>query len=158
MNYMARLRAEAEKRPDNEPAKGAKGAFDGFDGSHSGRFQALPTEVLNGLAMLASGRAPRITRPELWSEFVADAVRLVDEGWAQQALALGWSPLHLWGCSPDKGGNIDHDGLAVTLAGRRIVLLDERAAVIESGAGSRRLFCRREMQGAVLLWDLGRVR
>ena len=116
----------------------------------------LPPAVTTGLARLQALPIPRITRPEVWPEIVADALRLVDEGWAQQALALGWQPFHLWGCSPDRGGNTDHDGLAVMLAGRRIVLLDERMALIEAGTGAHALFNVRPMPGAVLLWELGR--
>jgi len=116
----------------------------------------LPAPIRAGLYELLRQPCPRITRPEVWPEIIGDAVRLADEGWAAKALALGWPPLALWGCSPDKGGNPDHDGLAVILARRRIVLLDERIAIIEAGAGARVLFNVRSMAGAVMLWELGR--
>jgi len=115
----------------------------------------LPAPIRAGLYELLRQPCPRITRPEAWPEIIGDAVRLADEGWATQALALGWEPAHLWGCSPDRGGNTDHDGLAVMLAGRRIILLDERAAIIDAGNGARALFNVRLMPGAVLLWELG---
>lgn len=117
----------------------------------------MPVGIAAGLAALRTMAAPRITRPEVWPGIVADAVRLVDEGWAAKALALGWEPAHLWGCSPDKGGNPDHDGLAVLLAGRQIVMLDEAAAIMESRAGTHRLFNLRPMAGAIMLWELGEV-
>jgi hypothetical protein len=65
--------------------------------------------------------------------------------------------LDLWGCSPDIGGNPDHDGLAVWLDGRRILLLDERTCIVDAGAGARAVFTRRPIDGAVLLWEIDGV-
>ncbi len=116
--------------------------------------QSLPAAVRAGLATLQTMAAPRITRPEIWPGVVEDALRLAGDGWAVQALSLSWSPLDLWGCSSVAGGNPDHDGLAVWLDGRRIVLLDERTCIVDAGAGARAVFTRRASTGAVLLWDI----
>lgn len=110
---------------------------------------AVPASVVMGLRRLA-GPAPRTVRDEgAWGEVVADARRLADEGWAASALALGWSPLDLWGYSPDR------DGLAVWLRGRGLVLLDAATAVVVNGTG-RAQFTRDRagMPGATLLWEL----
>lgn len=108
-----------------------------------------------GLRRLRVMAAPHIAAPEVWPGIVEDAARLANEGWAAQALALGWSPLHLWGCSSDRGGNPEHDGLAVWLAGRRVLLLDETSCIADSGAGRRSIFNRHPMEDAVMLWELG---
>ncbi len=115
----------------------------------------LPAELCDGLRHLQSMRPPNITRPQVWCAVVADAVRLAADGWASQALALGWGSLDLWGCSPDAGGNPDHDGLTLFLNGRRILLLDGRTCIVDAGAGARAVFTRRaSTAGAVLLWDI----
>jgi hypothetical protein len=64
--------------------------------------------------------------------------------------------MDLWGCSPVPGGNTDHEGLAVWLDGRRILLLDERTCIVETGPDARSIFNRRSTEGAVFLWDLGK--
>jgi hypothetical protein len=117
--------------------------------------RSLPAPIQAGLEVLRSKRAPRLARPELWPGIVSDALRLAREGWAGKALALGWDPLQLWGCSPLKGGDVDREGLAVCLAGRQVALLDELTAIMESQAGTHSVFRRRPTDGALLLWDLG---
>lgn len=115
---------------------------------------SLPATIRAGLVSLQAMAAPRITRPEIWPGVVADALRLSSEGWAAQAMGLGWSPLDLWGCSPVTRGNPDHDGLAVWLDGRRILLLDERTCIVNAGTGARAVFTRRRSTGAALLWNI----
>ncbi len=118
---------------------------------------SFPADVVVGLKALQAMAAPRIARPEIWPGVVADAFRLTSEGWAAQALSLGWTPLDLWGCSPVARGNPDHEGLAVWLDGRRILLLDERTCIVDAGAGARAVFTRREPAVGALLWDLGKA-
>ncbi len=117
----------------------------------------LPADLREGLGRLQAMKPPNVTRPQVWCAVVADAVRLAAYGWASQALSLGWPPLSLWGCSPTICGNPDHDGLAVWLDGRRILLLDEQTCIVDAGAGARAVFTRQAPMGAVLLWDLGRL-
>lgn len=162
MSYLDRLKAKIHETPYPEaltkPTKPSSVSFVSDPSGYVSQNHAdLPADIIAGLRTLRRHRPPPIARPEVWPEIVADAVRLVDQGWAQQALALGWEPLQLWGCSPAIGGNIDMDGLAVRLCGRRIVLLDERTAILESGAGTHAVFNRRSMEGAVFLWNLGRM-
>ena len=117
---------------------------------------SLPADIRSGLAALRVMAAPRITRPEVWAAVVADAVRIASDGWAAHALRLGWSPLELWGCSPG-GGNSDHEGLAVWLNGRRVLLLDDATCIVESGPDARSVFHRRSVAGGgVFLWEMGR--
>lgn len=82
---------------------------------------------------------PRLKDRTRWRPVVADADRLVTEGWAAQAFALGWHPLELfgWGLT----GEDRYDGLAVWLAGRRIIVLDDSSVVVRDGDW-RRIFNR----------------
>lgn len=109
---------------------------------------ALPPEIVVGLNRLRGMHVPHITRPEVWPEIVADAQRLASEGWAVSALGLGWSPLELWGWSPEQ------EGLAVWLAGRPLVLVDDTMAIVRVGS-LRSVFNRCPATGAKLLWEMG---
>lgn len=102
-------------------------------------------------------QAPRITLPQVWPEIVADAARLASEGWAAQALALGWKELELFGCCGEPKGEPMQAGLAVWLAGRRVLLLDALSCLVEDGPNARAVFYGRSVApGGVFLWDLGR--
>jgi hypothetical protein len=86
---------------------------------------------------------------------LADAARLASEGWASQALALGWSPFDLFGAIASQDGDPDGNGLAVWLRGRKVLAVTETCASVEE-SGGRAYFNRRERSGAVLLWELGK--
>ena len=116
----------------------------------------LANNLRTGLDRLQRDRQPRISNPGAWPVVVADALRLEKEGWAAQAIALGWHPLQLFGCSPAVGGDPDLDSLAVWLAGRRLVLIDGRRAVAAEG-DLRSVFVRRSWEGAAFLWDLADI-
>lgn len=77
-----------------------------------------------GLEKLHTMRVPRIQRPELWPAIVTQAFQIATDGWAAQALALGWEPLHLFGYQPSD--DPDEFSLAVELEGRAILAVDER--------------------------------
>lgn len=153
-----RVKAEAGACANsaNSANRGAKPAETGPNGTNGTNGNgSLPAPVQTGLRRLRTMAAPRITAPEVWPEIVEDAARLANEGWAAQALALGWSPLHLWGCSPEPGGNTDHEGLAVWLRGRPVLLLDSHSCLVETAPRHHSIFNARPMPGAVLLWELG---
>jgi hypothetical protein len=115
---------------------------------------SLPQMVVRGLGRLRELPTPRLVDPSVWPQVVADAVRLAHDGTAADALAHGWSPLHLWGASPEPGGNVLQEGLAVALCGRR-ALIYSTYAIMESAAATHSVFTCRPMTGAVFLWELG---
>jgi hypothetical protein len=95
-----------------------------------------------------------------WPQVKADAARIVAEGWAAQALALGWDPLELFGCGPRSSA--DFAGLAIWLAGRPLVLIDDASAMARDGA-QHSIFTRAPQSAAlagparpVFLWEFGR--
>lgn len=118
----------------------------------------LPADLSDGLRALRSMLRPAMANPQNWSGIVRDCLALADDGWAVQALALGWEPLHLWGVSPAIGGFVDLEGLGVWLNGRRILALTEASCIVQDGPSARSIFNRRPMGGAVLIWDLRKDR
>ena len=115
----------------------------------------LPEHLAAALQRLRSRSAPRGVNPAAWSEVVADAARLARDGWAAQALALGWSDLDLFGAVADAEGDPSADGLAVKLGGRRVLAMCETFATIAGPDGGRCWHYRGNNEGAVLLWELG---
>lgn len=154
MTYLAQLEQRiSEMGLHDQPPKPPEAPFVGFGGasdSHKPTNLRLPDDLRAGLNKLRVMIAPPITKPEVWPVIVEDAVGIASGGWARMALALGWNPLDLFGCSPDG----DFEGLAVWLAGRRLVLVDERSAIVAEG-DRRSVFNRRGTEGAMFLWDLG---
>jgi hypothetical protein len=119
---------------------------------------SLPPSITNGLNQLRKMAAPNLYRPERWPLVVSDALRLARDGWAAKAMALGWDPLDVFGAVPDPHGEPAGDGLAVWLAGRKLLALTADYAVVDDVDGARSYFNRREQIGAVLLWSLGSSR
>ncbi|MDB5583378.1 MAG: hypothetical protein JWR80_8554 [Bradyrhizobium sp.] len=121
---------------------------------------ALPDDLREGVSRLAVMRPPRITRPEIWGEVVADALRLVQEGWASHALSLGWSGGDLFGIGPKD--DWEFEGLAVWLRSRKLVMIDAATAVVMDGA--KHAYFERGGPGhgrmptiaPVMLWNFGR--
>jgi hypothetical protein len=93
---------------------------------------------------------------DAWAETVNNAIRIAEQGWAEKALALGWSALDLFGGVADAEGDPYCDGLAVWLRGPRILALTAEGAIAEDGPRSRSYFLPCRPPGAKLLWELGR--
>ncbi len=134
------------------------GGSEAPNGTNGTNGTALPADIRRGLVKLGSAPAPRLRCPEVWPGVVADALRLANEGWAERALALGWSAFDLFGAVAEIDGDPNGDGLAVWLAGRKLLMLDELCAVSCDANGSRYYFHRPRAPGAVLLWALGHGR
>lgn len=92
---------------------------------------SLPADLMDGLAKLRSGWQPRKVDAAEWGAVVDDVRRLVVEGWAANALALGWSPHDVFGIGP--GGSNDWLSLCVWLGGRTVTMMDDHRAFTEEG-------------------------
>ena len=164
---MASWRDYAQKRNDgadpraisansaNNPPEEPNSAPNGTNGTNG---TGLPPSVRQGLTWLANAPAPRLIVPDAWPMAVADARRIASDGWAEKALALGWSELDLFGAVSDREGDPDADGLAVKLGGRTILALCASFATVTSGGIARAYLHRGNNEGAVLMWALGRGR
>ncbi len=115
----------------------------------------LPTALRDGLSLLCSMRTPCLAEPDRWPVAVSDALRLAREGWAAWSLALGWSPLDLFGATRDRDGYADTDGLVVWLGGRRVLVICATYASVRNEIG-RAYFNRSTRLGTTLLWDIGK--
>lgn len=113
--------------------------------------------LVAGIQRFRSMRSPLGAKRETWDRAVHNSMRLFDTGWAEKALALGWSPLELFGCVPDPDGDPAGDGLAVWLQGRPILAICETYAAVED-LGGRSYYNRRQADGAVFIWNIGRGR
>lgn len=123
----------------------------------------LPDDLAAGLRRLEMMPAPRrLDKPANWRGVVADAMTLARDRWAAKALALGWTAGDLFGIGPRN--DWDFQGLAVWLNGRRIVMLDDKQAIVAGNSGDHRfVFMRSGMRHGthptvtpVMLWDFGR--
>lgn len=147
MSYLDRLRAVSA---GSEPSKPSEPGFEPFEGSVAAHAYGFSNDIADGVKLLASRRAPRIRRPEAWPQVVSDSLRIARDGWARTALALGWDPLELWGCTPDG----QFEGLAAWLSGRRLALIDDSSAIAAKG-GQRFIFTRGPTPaGTIFLWNL----
>ena len=137
------------------PALAAVEAPNGTNGTNGTDF---PSTVVAGLKRLDAMGVPKGGDPRAWRLAVKDAAALVTEGFAVQALGLGWSPLDLFGGQLAKSGDPYADGLAVWLQGRRVVALTDAHAIATDANGGRHFFNRPRAPGSTLLWALGRGR
>lgn len=121
----------------------------------------VPHDVAQHLAWLERSPPPaRILTRDQWAPTVADAISLGRRGFVRQALDLGWSYADLFGIGPLD----DHEfsGLAVWLAGRRLIIIEAERAIAKSGTGYA-TFTRggwghrlNDDVDPVLLWQFGR--
>jgi hypothetical protein len=104
---------------------------------------------------------PARTYPEhAWQQLIVDAERFLD-GWAQQAMALGWPDWELFGCCRHAPwGRIQGMGLILLLHGRELTALTASEAAIRTRTGARQTYRRRphdplHPSERCLLWELG---
>jgi hypothetical protein len=117
----------------------------------------LPQEIADGVrAILTADRAQGIP-PQRWPQVQHDAARLVQGGWLERALALGWSAADLFGCDQRAPWHrLDRAGLVLLTGGHEIVELTEEVAALRTSTGSVLRFRRRPAATppVALLWDL----
>lgn len=150
---------EYARKVDDEPSEGSadqdRGQALGANGAKGTAL--LPPAIAEGLAILTAAPAPRMRNPILWPQIVADAERLAADGWAQSALALGWTALDLFGAVIAPAGDPNSDGLAVKLEGRRVLAICASFATVSEGVGRAYLYRpTQEPTGRCLLWDIGK--
>lgn len=148
--------------PEVEAAREARDIRDDRDVS-SPIVAIVPNVTANaieaGILRLKTMRPPSGVDQVAWACAVRDATGLLEAGWAGTALALGWSPLCLFGAVPDPRGDPYGDGLAVWLSGRRVVAITEARAFVVDAHGNRRIYTRPAVlappaPGAVVLWKM----
>lgn len=116
---------------------------------------ALPRELADGLFKLRMMPPPRITKTEVWPEIVADAVRIAEEGWATQAIDLGWHPLHLFGVESSNDPDTWDYSLAVIMEGWAIAAVGAEFITLRKGNACRPFKNRPRPALTKYLWELG---
>lgn len=137
------------------PVSGSSLAPIGTNDTNGTAYLSLPLPIAGGLAGLPVMACPRELNAARWPVAVADAVKLGTDGWAAKAIALGWSDLDMFGVVAAPDGDPEADGLAVKLAGRRLLAISGSFATLHNGAGGRIYLHRGYNDGAVLMWALG---
>jgi TubC N-terminal docking domain len=151
----ARLRqhkAEIVALLSAEPAKDAPP-----EGTTVHNVAGLPQETVEGVHAVLSADRARGIPPLRWPQVQRDAARLVEAGWAQQALALSWPVADLFGCDRRAPWyRLDRSGLVLLTGGREIVELTADVAALRTSTGSVLRFRRRSAAPPplVLLWEL----
>lgn len=116
--------------------------------------QPLSDDLTKGLARLQSMRPPRITNPAVWPEIVADAIRLANEGWAAQAIDLGWDAMHMFGVEPGADPDPWDYSLAVVMEGWPIVSVEADFITLHRGNATRPFKNRPRPALRKFLWEL----
>jgi hypothetical protein len=121
---------------------------------HDGR---APPDWAEGFTRLDQTKAPANISPRRWLRFIDDCGHFLDDGWAARAAALGWGPLHLFGCDRKRPfARLDHRGLLWEINGGRLIVLYRDGAIIETPRGDRIRYRRRPLKAGhvVLAWKL----
>jgi hypothetical protein len=107
---------------------------------------------------LDPARPPGDVPPQRWLQFIADADNFLSGGFALQSVALGWEVLDLFGCDRDRPfARIDKAGLLLLLNGKRLVMLTEQSAIVQTATGAVQTYrCKSGEIGRVLAWQCQR--
>ena len=117
----------------------------------------LPRDVADGVRAILSADGAQGIPPQRWPRVQRDVVQLLEGGWAQQALALGWTAADLFGCDRRAPWHrLDRAGLVLLTGGHEIVELTEEVAALRTSTGSVLRFRRRPpaRPPVALLWEL----
>jgi TubC N-terminal docking domain len=117
----------------------------------------LPREIAEGARAILSADGARGIPPHRWPRVQRDAARLVEGGWAQQALGLEWTLADLFGCDQRAPWHrLDRAGLVLLTGGHEIVELTKEVAALRTSTGSVLRFRRRPppRPTVALLWEI----
>jgi TubC N-terminal docking domain len=117
----------------------------------------LPREIAGGVRAILSADGVQRIPPQRWPRVQRDAARLVEGGWLERALALGWTAADLFGCDRRAPWHrLDRAGLVLLVGGHEIVELTLDVAALRTSTGLV-LRSRRRPPGrppVALLWEL----
>jgi hypothetical protein len=117
----------------------------------------LPQEIAEGIRAILSADGARGIPPQRWPRVQHDAAQLVERGWLERALALGWTAADLFGCDCRAPWHrLDRAGLVLSISGHEIVELTATDAALRTSTGSVLRYRRRPpaRPPLALLWEL----
>jgi hypothetical protein len=111
---------------------------------------------LEALARLDRANPPADIPLKRWRRFLDDARLFIENGFAAQAIGIGWHPLDLFGCDRDRPfARIDCAGLLWLLNGDKLIALSQNTATMEARTGTRLTWRRTSIEpDRVLAWEL----
>lgn len=148
MSYLDRLLALTTSA-ETLPSKPSEAPSEPFEGKLPGQIHPV---LLAAVVRLETMVRPAPCELRAWRQMVKDARGLVEAGWGDKALALGWSEVDLFGIAKDQDGSL---GLAAWLQGHVITAMSDTWAVVRLPGDCRRYF-NRPVPGAVLPWEIAR--
>jgi hypothetical protein len=116
-----------------------------------------PRDWAEGLSRLDPARLPADVSPRRWRQFIEDAGRFLDGGWAARAPALGWRALDIFGCDRERPFvRLDRAGLIWLINGGKLIAMTADSATIERQSGARQTYRRvsAEPSCIALAWEL----
>jgi TubC N-terminal docking domain len=135
-----------------EPANDASAGRPALD-----HVAGLPREIADGVRAVLSADGARGIPPQRWPRVQRDAARLIEGGWLERALDLGWTVTDLFGCDQRAPWHrLDRAGLFLLIGGHEIVKLSADNAALRTSTGSVLRYRRRPppRPPVALLWEL----
>ena len=117
----------------------------------------LPREIADGVRAILSAVGAQGIPPQRWPRVQRDVVRLVEGGWLERALALGWTAADLFGSDRRAPWHrLDRAGLVLLTGGHELVELTEDVATLRTSTGSVLRYRRRPpaTPPVAMLWEL----
>jgi len=116
----------------------------------------VPREWAEGFARLDVSRRPDGFSQRQWEQIVSDGGRFLDHGWAERAVAIGWSAVDVFGVHPlAPSARYDGMGLVPLISGGQVVdIKPDRATIMTPSEETLVYYLRRESRIAIPLWDL----
>jgi hypothetical protein len=115
----------------------------------------VPDDWTEGLKRMRHRPCPIAINPKHWLLLQDAAMRFV-ELWGEQAAALGWSALDIFGCHPTHPADrYETMGLVWMIADAEVVAMGAEVANIRNAAGALQMVWKCPVShGRILLWDL----
>jgi hypothetical protein len=118
---------------------------------------AAPREIADGVHAILTADGAQGISPQRWPRLQRDAARLVEDGWVERALALGWTAADLFGCDRRAPSHpLDRSGLVLLIGGHEIAELTGDNAALRTSTGSVLRYRRRPpaRPPVALFWEL----
>jgi hypothetical protein len=116
-----------------------------------------PREIADGVRAILTANGARGISPQRWPRVQRDAARMIEGGWLERALALGWTAADLFGCDRRAPWHrLDRAGLVLLTGGHEIVDLTAEVAALRTSTGSVLRYRRKPpaTPPVALLWEL----
>jgi hypothetical protein len=113
----------------------------------------VPADWIDGMERMRCRTCPTAINPKHWLELVKAGERVLD--WGEQAAALGWSALDVFGCHPAAPYRYDCMGLVWMVTGADLKAMGPSIAALRTHSGRLITVSRSaDVRERILVWDL----